>query len=1550
MTTHEQMNDDDTSGREEVLGAFLPAMLGMSDTALHFMRGLSETECGALIDALLGRHTERTERELENHWTVSGLMRSPDAEPPPGYTPGDLRTAAARGELDKAIALLEAGLNANAAVEKLGGWSPLHFAAKAGHTDVIEALLKHGANALARDGDGDTPLTHARFWGCVETAAVLDAAERQAVAVLEGGGGRSPAVECVILTPGMMVESKQVPVAVGTFALYDGGGGDKARWGEVTKVDKNGHPYLRWLDDSGSESASESDDDDGSEPGIDTDHLTFCVATRAEVEKCQQDLADVADGKKLMLWPHQDEIEKHHKKERVSVLCSAPEYAINGDKIMIGLEIICEIYGEYVKFGYDWGGSSTAEGSDADPARVVPACCHSLACSCGAFRSLEMITGPVDWSNPLSVAGSMWFPKYKTKIMSFIQAEAQRPGVKVIEILLVHGGPVTQLEQRTAPRLVTGAVTDLKKKGMDIGFFGQGCAITVVVRTVEYTEFFDRFLGKLLMPNSTPSTLDLADRQIDARQAVALAWWLTTAAAVSVSLPITTVKHNPRETGRSGQSLPNLIGDAADALVAAFEENAQVKTLLGLEDGEHTLDLSKKKLDPVFVKILASEFRLLRATAAVTSLDCGANPGMVGELHIHGSDSDSDDESDQVKVPDAHADVFGVLCDSLKRSKVTELDFSSCGIGPVAVGHLGGYLREAEATSLTICGNAISGSKSYDWKYDLDLSGLTALGEAMAISTTLTSVDLSDCKISAAGLTELCKFIPSMDALVELALGSNPFGLPVLTLKPGSTTGVAVEAGVVASVDGRFGQVMENLHEPEGPLEHEPDDPLETELLWLDDHSASNVNVDQLEAVVASRDDLLEDYTHIKQLGEAISVSKVQTLSFSNCKLAAAGLAELCKFIPSMDALVELALGSNPFGLPVLTLKPGATTGHAVQKGVFASVGGRFGEVTNMEKEDGDEYVNLRWLDDHSESEYIEVANLEAVVASRDDLLEDYTHIKQLGEAISVSKVQKLDLSDCGLTAASLTSFAQSVRWAEAALEHLDVSSQNFIGEASSALVEALECSSTLESITIGGLAEAKTPSFLAQKAIPGRLTLLLKERHGSDSLDASDKGIEAGGAAVIGWWLTTAAAAGIASLTLAGNLVTDERKESYHAPDWKYDLDLSGLTALGEAMAISTTLTSVDLSDCKISAAGLTELCKFIPSMDALVELALGSNPFGLPRDDLLEDYTHIKQLGEAISKVQTLSFSGCELTLGSLTTFAQSVCWAEAAMRHLDLTQNVIGEAGSVLVEALKSSSTLESITIGGHAEVKEDRRRGIEAREAIPGVTLPLKQQHAQSSGTPEAEKKQQRAIVDMTAKEFYFKVDQVGDLLDLIPDKRAKVEAVIKLFERVLDTDELLEIVETKMDAEQRQYIEAQLGQLYRFDPKNPTGHYQINLARPFDRLLVVKMIAMSNGENDDRHAAGLIDTSQRLNLYNFRNQRINCRTKNHKFGTDRQLPTQGIFEFDYTSTFLDGKPRSPGQYHNAASKLCESFFSEPRVMPQPQFEDFTNTAVLTVPTH
>ena len=81
--------------------------------------------------------------------------------------------------------------------------------------------------------------------------------------------------------------------------------------------------------------------------------------------------------------------------------------------------------------------------------------------------------------------------------------------------------------------------------------------------------------------------------------------------------------------------------------------------------------------------------------------------------------------------------------------------------------------------------------------------------------------------------------------------------------------------------------------------------------------------------------------------------------------------------------------------------------------------------------------------------------------------------------------------------------------------------SEAIIGDAGATLVEAISSSSTLNFITIGK-----------------GLRLPLKDNYVSDVLDASKKGIEHGGVAVIAWWLTTSAAAAVNTVVLSQNKI----------------------------------------------------------------------------------------------------------------------------------------------------------------------------------------------------------------------------------------------------------------------------------------------------------------------------------------------------------------------------------------------------------------------------
>jgi hypothetical protein len=64
------------------------------------------------------------------------------------------------------------------------------------------------------------------------------------------------------------------------------------------------------------------------------------------------------------------------------------------------------------------------------------------------------------------VSGSVWFPKYWIKVVTSLMSEAQRPGMRIIEMFAINGGPVSQLERRTMPAIIANAVDDLRAKGI----------------------------------------------------------------------------------------------------------------------------------------------------------------------------------------------------------------------------------------------------------------------------------------------------------------------------------------------------------------------------------------------------------------------------------------------------------------------------------------------------------------------------------------------------------------------------------------------------------------------------------------------------------------------------------------------------------------------------------------------------------------------------------------------------------------------------------------------------------------------------------------------------------------------------------------------------------------------------------------------------------------------------------------------------------------------------------------------------------------------------
>ena len=91
---------------------------------------------------------------------------------------GPIHDAVMNGDIDEVQWQLDAGVDVNE--ESSTGLTPLHYAASAGHNDIVELLIERGANVNATDsGKGATPLDYAHWRDHEEVIETLNAHNAQ---------------------------------------------------------------------------------------------------------------------------------------------------------------------------------------------------------------------------------------------------------------------------------------------------------------------------------------------------------------------------------------------------------------------------------------------------------------------------------------------------------------------------------------------------------------------------------------------------------------------------------------------------------------------------------------------------------------------------------------------------------------------------------------------------------------------------------------------------------------------------------------------------------------------------------------------------------------------------------------------------------------------------------------------------------------------------------------------------------------------------------------------------------------------------------------------------------------------------------------------------------------------------------------------------------------------------------------------------------------------------------------------------------------------------
>jgi hypothetical protein len=231
----------------------------------------------------------------------------------------------------------------------------------------------------------------------------------------------------------------------------------------------------------------------------------------------------------------------------------------------------------------------------------------------------------------------------------------------------------------------------------------------------------------------------------------------------------------------------------------------------------------------------------------------------------------------------------------------------------------------------------------------------------------------------------------------------------------------------------------------------------------LQSNSISEVNITGQGQVGACEASLLGYYFDCNSKFDRIVLNEKYTLATANCnesvwdcKAKGLGPAQVMVLVATLStnsaAVVErVDVSENPFGGPMVTIDPVATSNSEAREGVYATVGdGRFGQI--KADPDSDQEVKLIWLDDGSESGYTKVDKLTVIVdGTSASVTEDFTHIEALGGI----KAKSLAIRDCKLGPKAIVALSSAL--SIAVVEAVDVSDNRFDPALISAVKDRME-------------------------------------------------------------------------------------------------------------------------------------------------------------------------------------------------------------------------------------------------------------------------------------------------------------------------------------------------------------------------------------------------------------------------------------------------------------------------------------------------------------
>jgi ankyrin repeat protein len=133
-----------------------------------------------------------------NNWQSRFLMAVAFASFTPGAWAGEIHEAVGKGDVAKVTSLLKSNPTlANAPGDDFRQFPPLMIAVEGGRTNMVELLLKLGADINGVNNDNETALYRASMWGRADMVKLLLVHKADVNAGAKSG--RSPALEVAAL-------------------------------------------------------------------------------------------------------------------------------------------------------------------------------------------------------------------------------------------------------------------------------------------------------------------------------------------------------------------------------------------------------------------------------------------------------------------------------------------------------------------------------------------------------------------------------------------------------------------------------------------------------------------------------------------------------------------------------------------------------------------------------------------------------------------------------------------------------------------------------------------------------------------------------------------------------------------------------------------------------------------------------------------------------------------------------------------------------------------------------------------------------------------------------------------------------------------------------------------------------------------------------------------------------------------------------------------------------------------------------------------------------